>query len=224
MWNRATIFICVLTMISVGTANSFAEPTSIRADAQVDFNIPAQPLAKALLAYGTATGLNIFYNAVLSDGRQSAAVVGRHRPDQALQTLLSGTGYAAKPTGAHAFMIAPSNEVVAPVATGAPRRFGPYFASLQLTIDDAICRRGYAGAGTEALLQLWLSPTGTVIKAEEIGEDGRRAVDQSQATFVRGLAFAPPPAAMPQPVNMVIFPASRAVRGCGSIDMQRRAG
>ncbi len=223
MWKRA-ILMCILATNLVGAANAFDESASVQADAQVEFSIPSQPLAKALLAYASITGLNIFYNAALSDGRHSNAVVGLLSPHDALQILLRGTGYAARPTGARAFTIALSIEAGASIQTVKQRKFGSYFVSLQSSIDDAICRGSYAKSDNEILLQLWLSSTGSVIKAEEVGEDGYPTADQSYAKLVRGLALSAPPAAMPQPVNMVIFPASRPFRGCDPTDRPRGAG
>ena len=62
------------------------------------FDIPAQPLADALIAFGAATGLQVFYDGALAVGRRSAPAKGLFTPMQGLQTLLRGTGYAPHAT------------------------------------------------------------------------------------------------------------------------------
>ncbi|WP_157450333.1 STN domain-containing protein [Bradyrhizobium sp. ARR65] len=66
-----------------------------RADA-ITLNIPGQPLAKALAAFGAATGFE-----VIVDGRQtqnlvSSPVAGNMSPDEALRVLLEGTGLTVR--------------------------------------------------------------------------------------------------------------------------------
>lgn len=63
-----------------------------------DFNIPAQPLGQALIAYSEATGIAVIADAALLEGITSAPVVGNMAPDQALQVLLANTGIAYRPT------------------------------------------------------------------------------------------------------------------------------
>jgi hypothetical protein len=55
------------------------------------FDIPSQPLAAALRAYGKASGLEVFYDGSLSVGRRSSAVMGTYTPLIGLRVLLRGT-------------------------------------------------------------------------------------------------------------------------------------
>lgn len=201
---------------------------SARPDGQIDFNIPAQPLARALMAYGAATGLEIFYNAALAEKQRSVELVGRLAPSDALQILLRGTGYAAKATmpGAFTIVTAPRpSPLSATAAAAARRRLEPYFASIQARIVDALCRDGeMLSAPRELLFQLWLAPSGVVAQADVIDERGERADDQTLAVAIRGLALVAPPAGMPQPVNMVIFPPSAASKSCGPVEARRGGG
>ena len=77
------------------------------------FNIPAEPLARALERYGDATGREVLYDTGLALDRRSAAVDGLLTPVEALATLLQGTGLAAS------FMAEPSG-----FSRGRPRRCG----------------------------------------------------------------------------------------------------
>jgi hypothetical protein len=201
---------------------------SVRADGEIEFNIPAQPLSRALMAYGAATGLEIFYDATLAENQRTVDLVGRLAPSDALWMLLHGTGYAAKATMPGAFTIVPAprpSPLSAVAAAAARRRLEPYFAAIQARVGDALCRNGeMLSAPRELLLQFWLAPSGVVAQAEVIDERGDRTEDQTLAVAIRGLALVAPPAGMPQPVNMVIFPRSGASRSCGPVEARRGAG
>lgn len=56
------------------------------------FNIPAQPLAGALNAFGRQAGLQVTVDGAVVAGAQGQAVSGRFTPDEALARLLAGTG------------------------------------------------------------------------------------------------------------------------------------
>jgi hypothetical protein len=69
------------------------------------FNIPAQPLALALQAYGEATGVQILYESQSARGRRSLGVIGKFSSDAALARLLTGTGLQVRRTGLHAITL-----------------------------------------------------------------------------------------------------------------------
>jgi hypothetical protein len=220
MWNRAVGGIFLSAIVAV--CPSHAEDRSGTPSAPLEFNIPAQPLAKALVAYGAKTGFEIFYNAALAEAQQSAAVVGVFSRQSALQQLLRGTGYVARSTGPETFTIVTAPPATTAVAAETRRRLQPYFAALQIRIDEAMCRRKLT-AKDELLLQFWLSSSGLVTRAEVIGDDGHPTEDQSSAEMIRGLALAAPPAGLPQPINMVVFPSTSGSPGCRHDQTPRRA-
>ena len=80
------------TLVLLTLADIFAAPRQLPSD------IPSQPLADALLAYGTATGLQVFYDGALEVGHRSTTVKGRFTSMTGLQTLLQGTGYVPQAT------------------------------------------------------------------------------------------------------------------------------
>jgi hypothetical protein len=211
---------------TVGSASAFAQST--QSEAPADFNIPAQPLARALMAYGAATGLEIFYDAALAERRNSPGAVGPLTPAVALQNLLRGTGYVARATGPGAFTIAPEprETALAAAASDAVRRsYEPYFATIQGQISDVLCRSAdLAAEPKEIVFQLWLAPSGVISQAEVVGDDETPAGDQTFAAAMRGLVLGTPPVGMPQPVNIVIFPPSKASKECRAVNHQRRAG
>jgi outer membrane receptor protein involved in Fe transport len=61
------------------------------AEAQVDFDIPAQPLDQALRAYGRVTHQQIVFDAAATRGRTSPTLKGRMTKSAALAKLLDGT-------------------------------------------------------------------------------------------------------------------------------------
>jgi iron complex outermembrane receptor protein len=73
-----------------------AQPTSGQA---VSFNIPAQPLGAAINAFIRTTGWEVGFSSPTVVGKQSTAVRGAMAPEQALRTLLAGTGLNVQVSG-----------------------------------------------------------------------------------------------------------------------------
>jgi hypothetical protein len=187
------------------------------------FNIPAQPLGSALAAFGAATGLDLYYNAALAEGRRSKTVRGTLGPLSALQRLLQGTDLLPRMTGSRSFILVPAlHEAALPAlpAATAQGRYEPYFAAIQARISEALCRGPIAAAGGETFLRLWLTASGTVGRAEVLGSG---ADGHAVAAALDGLAIGAPPPDMPQPVTLVIFPPSAAWQDCGEGDASRGA-
>lgn len=68
-------------------------PAAAHAQSAVSaFDIPAQPIASALVRYASITGTNIIYDGALPTDTRSQRVSGQLSERQALQQLLSGTG------------------------------------------------------------------------------------------------------------------------------------
>src|SRR5437868_3396456 len=64
---------------------------SLTAEAQIRFDLPAQPLAQALTAVGNIANLNIYFDATTVDGIRSPALKAELSADDALAKLLAGT-------------------------------------------------------------------------------------------------------------------------------------
>lgn len=58
------------------------------------YDIPAQPLSSALVAFGQQSGLQVAVDSAIVEGLQSQPVSGALTPEEALARLLSGTGIA----------------------------------------------------------------------------------------------------------------------------------
>jgi len=69
------------------------------------FDIPAQPLASALQAYGQTTKAQVLYESRLAAGRRSAPLRGDFTPEEALTALLAGTEIKVRRIGSDAITL-----------------------------------------------------------------------------------------------------------------------
>ena len=76
-------------------------PSPELAQSTTDYDIPAQDLNAALLAFASRAGLQIFYDVERVKGLRSAPLVGSFTPQQGLTQLLAGTGMTYRFTGAN---------------------------------------------------------------------------------------------------------------------------
>lgn len=73
----------------------------------ITFDIPAQPLPSALDAFAEQTHVQMLYKMEAVQGLQSARVSGEFTREEALQTLLQGTGLSFQPGGPNTFTLQP---------------------------------------------------------------------------------------------------------------------
>lgn len=100
----------------------------LAAEQPVTFNIPAQPLADALLEFSQSSGTKVFFSSDMARDIQSPGLNGRFTPQQGLQKLLAGTQLVAKNAGTGAITLAkaeveerPSQSSDAQVAVSLPK-------------------------------------------------------------------------------------------------------
>lgn len=203
---RALIFGFGLTLLGSGALSQTKPP--------LQFAIPAQPLAAALDAYSTVSGLELFYDGELVIGRRSNAIEGVLAPDAALRDLLVGSGLVARATGPSSFTVGPA--LPSRVTDTA---YQSYFAAIQIRVAQVLCGRAETRpSSVDLLLQLWIASTGTVQRAQllDTPDDGRRA--NAFAAALRGVSIgAMPPAGLPQPITMAILArANGEPTGCAS--------
>ncbi len=92
---RASRAIISAALLTGSALAGFASPVwaqSAETSGQRSFNIPAQPLADAIMAYGAQSGIQVTASADLVAGRTSSAISGTFSPAEALSHLLTGTG------------------------------------------------------------------------------------------------------------------------------------
>jgi hypothetical protein len=185
----------------------------------ISFDIPAQPLASALNAYGAITGLELFYDGDLAVGRRSAAVFGMFAPQDALRRLLEGTDFVAQMTDIGAITIsAPDSSFTQELTAIKNRSMGywPYLALIQASLRNALCRHPVTQSDAQdRLIRFWISASGSVARSELLTPDGTRDRDAAYIQVIEGLNIGQPPPGMPQPITMMIMArSSPQAAGC----------
>lgn len=192
-----------------------ANEVAIPPDKLLQFNIPAQPLDAALKAYSIATRIEVFYNAALVDRRLSQDVAGSFTPSAALQKLLEKTGYMPQLTSDGSLTIVSEPVARRPAAEIMAQRlrYEGYLAAVQAEVSAALCAAP-AGVmvGEDVLLRIWLAANGRISRAEVFDKPALQA--DRIAALVGRVNAGVPPANMPQPVTLAIFPPSTSSSEC----------
>jgi hypothetical protein len=182
-------------------------------DRAIVFDIPTQSLAQALDAYGRATGMAALVDQGLTAGHRSAAVKGVLTPDQALRVLVAGTGLAIRYASRDAFTLeaegAPANSDphIADAGNASSHENGAYFADLQDTLVQALCRQPKTRPGRYRLgIQLWIGADGMVRASHLLDSSDDPGRDAAIADLLSVTPVAPPPAILAQPVTIVLLP------------------
>ncbi|AMG74949.1 TonB-dependent receptor [Sphingopyxis granuli] len=71
------------------------------------FDIPAQDAARALEQFGRQSGRSVMFDPARLTGAKSRAVQGQWTPQEALDRLLTGTGFSARQVNANTFVVSP---------------------------------------------------------------------------------------------------------------------
>lgn len=69
------------------------------------FNLPAQPAAEALIAFGKQTGIDVIFPADELSRVRTPALQGEHEPVEALQRLLRDTGFTVRRNGGGKYVV-----------------------------------------------------------------------------------------------------------------------
>jgi hypothetical protein len=213
-------------MVAVGPC-VFAGELEASSKQRIAFDISSQPLADALVAYGAATGLEVYYDGGLALGRRSSPVVGSFTPMQGLETLLEGTGYWPRATGADSFTLVLVAQADLPGRLNYSRihQHEQYFAALQDGIAKALCEVD-TNFDKQLIFSFWIAGTGAVYRTEILGTDDNGSGERMAIVDrINGVNIGrPPPADVPQPVTMVVYPpGSEDAAGC-SPSAKPRAG
>jgi hypothetical protein len=205
---------CILiafSLLACGNAAVLAQQGngSEQASQEASFDIPSQPLAAALSAYGAKSGLQALYESALTANKTSTAIKGVFTPEAALRALLAGTGLVGRRTDVDAVTVAPeSRERLADVAPAAPD--ARFLGALQAGILDAFCRNADTRPGGYRMaLQLWIAPTGGLRHTSLLGSTGNARRDDALISQLRDVQIAVrPPPGLSQPITLVIMPRS----------------
>lgn len=204
-----------LGQVEAGTA-------SLTASRQFTFDIPAQPLATALEAYSSVTGIETLYESAVARERRSGAVRGSLTAFDALRMLLSGTSLSAR-------SIAQDAVTIEQPPVSAQRAAGPspdksahrvYYSLIQGSLERALCRDDQIRPGSyRAVLKLTIAANGLIRQPSLVGTTGNVDRDHMIAQALDGVSIgSSPPADLLQPVIMVILPQSSGyVLKCAAI-------
>lgn len=107
LWSTAVALVIGLPSASWAQMAREAQtgPLEAQAGRTVTFDIPSQPLAQALTAFGRQSGLQVAFDPGASAGKTSVAVSGAMTSEQALRTLLGGSGLNYQFTSAGAVTV-----------------------------------------------------------------------------------------------------------------------
>ena len=109
--NAASLLLAAVAMGATPAAFAQAQtPEREKSEAQAgrtsSFDIPAQPLAQALTAFGRQSGMQIAVDSATVAGKSSGGVNGTMTAEQALRQLLAGSGLTYQFTSANAVTVA----------------------------------------------------------------------------------------------------------------------
>lgn len=177
------------------------------------FDLPAQPLKKALALYDDRANLPVFFPSELAEGKTSNAVHGVFTPEEALRRLLDGTGLAVQTAAAGAFVlvsIPPATlDGAAGAAPGASARMtvNTYESLVQSRIFQALCKADGAAFGSYRMaLRVRVGTSGQVRQASLLDTTGNRARDAAILGAVQQLDIGKAPADPSRPFVLLVRP------------------
>jgi iron complex outermembrane recepter protein len=103
--------------VCIGLALAFSAPLPA-AEQTVRFNIPAQPLADALLEFSDSSGVEVFFSSDDARNIRTRGLSGNYTSAQGLRQLLAETNLVARETGTGAVTVVKSE---APPAEAQPQ-------------------------------------------------------------------------------------------------------
>jgi hypothetical protein len=225
---RKFLVVVYAALLTVSIYAAQAEDRQVvKADELIAFNIPRQPLAGALQAYGQATGIQVLYESNSAVGRTSVAVEGKLSADAALNLLLTETDLKVRYIRPDAITLAlPSAQGINYAPPAAPmtssslslgtlrvRRTSDDTAGLQdfsqrlqMDVQNALRKNPRTRDGSyRAVLDLWIDSARTIERTELLRSTGDRDRDAAIAAALRGVTVSrSTPANASQPVRIAI--------------------
>lgn len=229
MLSRRALLSWALPAIAAGATANAAEAPAGGGPKLYLFNVPAQALQTALIAYAGVVGTQIIYDAGLARNLRSLTVVGLFTADTALRLLISGTEFTVVNMGPDVALV-PLAEIRAghwpgensggdmtlvldtlyvAVPPGAEQRpdFGEYGMLLRTRIRDALTRDpGTARRIYNARFDVSIGPKGGVSRAQITRSSGQARMDATLRRVIEQIVVErPPPRGMPQPVHITVI-------------------
>ena len=220
----ALMSLCGPTLAQPTTAPAFGNRQNPQAAAPMSFDIPSQSLEAALKTFSAVAGIALFYESSIVRGRRSSSVEGLLPAETALDLLLRETGLASTSfdRGTITILQAPASDPAEQLGSAKARvaAFAPYLARLQQSMDLAFCVDPYSADDPDDIVtRVWIAPSGRISRAELLWTTGSEPRDRAYIAAIGAVSTSAPPAAMPQPVTLMID-----MRASRSADRCRRAG
>ena len=200
-------------VLSVGRAAPAGEANDRRSPVR-QFDLRAQPLEDALIAFADQTGIDVFVDHSLAAGQVTVAVQGSYDAEQALRLLLGPTGLTPRRAADGAFTLVEASPEEPPVSA-APAWFSDrdtraYFALLQSEVRQALCTRTETMPGDyRAALAIWIDGLGRVVNVRILGLTPSSATAQPLVDRLLRISLGrTPPAGISQPITLVVLPRS----------------
>lgn len=208
-WRWASFVLgAFLSVGAVSAAGAEVAPSSLMRQTIV-FDIPPQPVARALLKFSAVTGVDVLLDARhAATNTKSFDVRGSMEERDALDTLLVGSGFVAREFGPDTVLVgtaAAGHEGARAAFSG---REKVYFAMVQGKIETTLCAHAETVPGRYRLaLTLWVGRSGRVVHFKRLDTTGEAVRDAAVDEAMRAIAFdQSPPAGMPQPLTLVMAP------------------
>jgi len=212
--------VVVWLAVSLGQGPEAAESAGTSTGSRIiAYDIPAQPLDEALDAFSGTSGIQVFYENSLTEGRRAAEVKGKFDAATALGLLLFESGLTARIIATNTISIAKPQAAEAPgtAERQAKRAYVPYYGLMQTGIMKALCANAATRPGDyHVALQYSLNPLGRVERLKLIRSSGNSKRDAAIIGTLQNIMLLPP-GGMPQPVTIAIEPAPpEDSAGCAS--------
>jgi Secretin and TonB N terminus short domain len=205
--------IAIFLIASLDTRQSvIAKPAVSTQNMLIAFDIPSEPLAAALDAYSSKTGIEVLYDSSLAQTHRSTTLTGEYTAAEALSVLLSRTGLRARQISDGAVTIAsmPSEEAATPDPRPAESPYRTYFAAVQMSLERLLCDSGNAiPQNYRSVVKFRIGPTGQIEHPQLLRSNAAPVQDVAVARLFlhMNVGQAPPPS-LPQPMMLLILPQS----------------
>jgi hypothetical protein len=195
-----------LLMAAPGAAVAASDPAAAphQAATQWQIDMPPQSVDEAIYQLGVVTDVQIFADGQVVAGRRARSISGAYTAEDALKTVLAGTGLVVRATGMGSLLV---TEALSGPKSEELRRH--YSTELQRRVVKSLCAAADPGIGNYRLaLRMWITEQGRPERVDLLSSTGDRDRDLRIRDVLLGISASKPPEGLPQPVIMVILPRS----------------
>jgi hypothetical protein len=187
------------------------------------FNIPSQPLAKALDAFARTAGIQLIYNSRLADGRTAPWIKGTYTIDEALDALLADSGLTPRRINDNVLtlmFVLQETRFVSPPPPAAPlmpldtlhvlppsaHEYLIYANNVENAIRVALLHnRRIHRTNYDTKISVWVSASGSIFQCNLRESTGRPELDVAIVNTVQDIDIGQsPPSGLPQPIYVDI--------------------